>query len=395
MTPLSRSLLVASLLVGLPAIVDAQTPAAAPAAGATLSPADKDFAAFQAMLKPNPPANAKEMGVEALQRWMDESQRSILKAGAAFFETYPTDPRRWDVVTSLASVNPRFIQSIGPERDAKGGPVVVIDTAAKDAWKAKFEGMRQQMAVASDVPAGPRETMDWGAFAKDFRAASQDLKDGKPVDWASFRPRFDAHVAKYLQLDTATRRADDYLGALERNVPGASEAEWAHLKATTPSEALRAHASAQIERIELLRKPVDLAFTAVDGRAVDMQKLRGKVVLVDFWATWCGPCIAELPNVKSVYAKYHDQGFEIVGISLDRATDRQKLLDFVAKEEMPWPQHYDGKYWQNEYAVKYGIRGIPAMFLIDQNGRIVSTSARGPQLELEVKRLLAAAPAKP
>lgn len=384
MTSPFRSFIAAGLACGLQALASAQQPAAAPApaVAAALTPADAAFAAFQDLRKASPPTEGMDRRKMMLLR--DEQLKAIVKAGLDFYEANPADPRRWDVVQALSTTTPIFIQDFVGETSA-----MKIDEAAKAAWQAKNEALQQAMAAATDVPPVPREAMDWAAFAKSFRAATQELKDGKPVDWAAFRPRFDAHVAKYLQLDTATRRADDYLGALERNVPGAAEAEWAHLKATTPSEALRAQASAQLARIELLRQPVDLAFTAVDGRAVDMKALRGKVVLVDFWATWCGPCIAELPNVKAVYSKYHDKGFEIVGISLDRATDRQKLLDFVAKEEMPWPQHYDGKYWQNEYAVKYGIRGIPAMFLIDQNGRIVTTSARGPALEAQVARLLA------
>ena len=91
---------------------------------------------------------------------------------------------------------------------------------------------------------------------------------------------------------------------------------------------------------------------------------------------------------QAVRAAYHDKGFEFIGISLDRETDRQKLIDFTAKEAMPCPQHYDGKYWQNEVAVKYDIHSIPAMFLLDQDGKVVSTNARGPALEAEVKRLL-------
>ncbi|MEN9636069.1 MAG: hypothetical protein RL077_4473 [Verrucomicrobiota bacterium] len=151
-------------------------------------------------------------------------------------------------------------------------------------------------------------------------------------------------------------------------------------------------------------KPLEIAFTAVDGREVDLRKLRGKVVLVDFWATWCAPCIAELPNVKKVYADYHSKGFEVVGISLENgrllptdtpeqttkklAAAKKVLTDFTAKEAMPWPQHFDGKHWKNDISTKYDIGGIPAMFLLDQDGNVVSTNARGPALEAEVKRLL-------
>lgn len=133
-------------------------------------------------------------------------------------------------------------------------------------------------------------------------------------------------------------------------------------------------------------KPLDLKFKAVDGREVDLAKMQGKVVLIDFWATWCGPCVAELPNVLKAYKELHPKGFEIVGISLD--SNKDKLEAFVKEKGMEWPQFYDGKGWQNEISTKYGINSIPAMWLVNKKGMVVSTNARG-TLEETVTKLLA------
>lgn len=116
----------------------------------------------------------------------------------------------------------------------------------------------------------------------------------------------------------------------------------------------------------------------LDGKPVSLADYRGKLVLLDFWATWCGPCIAEMPNIKEVYEKYHAKGFEIIGISLD--TDEAALRKFIKENQLPWRQVFDGKRWETPLVQQYGIRGIPAQFLIDQEGRVISVKARGERL---------------
>jgi thiol-disulfide isomerase/thioredoxin len=127
--------------------------------------------------------------------------------------------------------------------------------------------------------------------------------------------------------------------------------------------------------------------TDVAGQSLSLASHKGKVVLVDFWATWCGPCRGELPNVIATYKKYHAQGFDIVGVSLDQ--EKAKLLDFTKDQNMTWPQFFDGQGWGNKLAVKYGIESIPATFLLDGDGKIIGKDLRGEALEQAVASALA------
>ena len=138
-------------------------------------------------------------------------------------------------------------------------------------------------------------------------------------------------------------------------------------------------------------KPVELAGTQVDGTPFTTKDWKGKVIFVDFWATWCGPCLAELPRVKKAYLEHHAKGLEILGVSCDRDID--ELKGFLSKnKDMPWPQLYDAKknpelQW-NPLAKEWGINGIPTMFLIDKKGILRSVEARK-DFEEQIPKLLA------
>ena len=137
-----------------------------------------------------------------------------------------------------------------------------------------------------------------------------------------------------------------------------------------------------------------IPFTAklTDGKPVRFpEDYKGKVVMLDFWATWCGPCIKELPNMLSNYEKYHDKGFEILGISLDRENFAEKLATFTKDKKMPWPQIYDGKSWQAAIAQMYAVEGIPFMLIVDgDTGEILASNVRGSQLGVALDKALAA-----
>jgi peroxiredoxin len=134
----------------------------------------------------------------------------------------------------------------------------------------------------------------------------------------------------------------------------------------------------------------DFAEKDTSGRPLSVANYKGKVVLVDFWATWCPPCLAELPNVVKTYQQDHAKGFEIIGISLDREGDGDKLAQFTKDHDMPWPQFFDGQYWNSKLAAKYGVNSIPCTFLLDDESRIIGKNLRDDELSQAVAKALAA-----
>jgi len=131
---------------------------------------------------------------------------------------------------------------------------------------------------------------------------------------------------------------------------------------------------------------LEINFVAMDGREVNLAQMRGKVVLVDFWATWCGPCVAETPVLKDAYEKFNSRGFEIIGISFD--SDRATLEDFVKANGLTWPQYFDGKYWENDLGRRFGIHSIPTQWLVDRKGHLRDLRGRD-DLTAKVEQLLA------
>jgi peroxiredoxin len=144
--------------------------------------------------------------------------------------------------------------------------------------------------------------------------------------------------------------------------------------------------------IDLKALPIGTAFpdfneTDIDGKPISVSAYKGKIVLVDFWATWCGPCVGELPNVLKTYEKYHGKGFEIVGVSLDN--DKSKLTSFIKAKNMTWQQFFDGQGWKNKVAEKYTVQSIPATYLVDKEGKLIAKNLRGDALEQAVGKALA------
>ena len=215
------------------------------------------------------------------------------------------------------------------------------------------------------------------------QAAMAKKEEGMPAVLAEFEKG-----VRILQKEFP-QRPETYsmlLSIAENSIPDKSRQIAQEVIDSGASAEIKDAAKVILQRLDAIGKPVPIQFTALDGRKVDLTKMKGKVVLVDFWATWCGPCVQELPNVKAAYNKFHPKGFEIVGISFDSKKD--KLTEFVANEKMAWPQYFDGKGWENEIGQKYGISAIPAMWLIDKQGNLRDLSARE-DLAVKVEELLA------
>ncbi len=188
----------------------------------------------------------------------------------------------------------------------------------------------------------------------------------------------------YLQLIEDFEKAAATFKQLKTDFPESSQAKEVDnvLKAI---EVQQAAAKAQ-EALKPGAVFPDFAEKDLEGNPLSVGEFKGSVVLIDFWATWCGPCVEDMPHVISLYNKYHTRGLEIVGISLDK--DEAALKAFIEKNKMTWPQFFDGKFWENKLARQYGVTSIPFTVLINGDGKVVGTNLRGAELEAALVKLL-------
>lgn len=139
-------------------------------------------------------------------------------------------------------------------------------------------------------------------------------------------------------------------------------------------------------------RPIAIQTVDLTGKRISLNDFSGKVVLIDFWATWCGPCRGEIPNLVKVYEKYKSQGFEVLGISLDEELTKEDLNQFLKAQGMTWRQIYDGKGWEAAVSRAYGVQSIPFTVLVGRDGSILAVGVRGKNLEPAIQKALRETP---
>lgn len=159
------------------------------------------------------------------------------------------------------------------------------------------------------------------------------------------------------------------------------------VKNTSLAQALKLGLDKQ-SAVEIGSKAPGFSGPNPQGEEIALKDVMGKVTLVDFWAAWCKPCRDENPNIVKVYDKYHDQGFNVVGVSLDREGQRDRWIQAIKDDKLTWPQISHLQFWQEPIAQLYGVRAIPAQFILNEEGVIVAKNLRGQDLEDKVKELL-------
>lgn len=280
------------------------------------------------------------------------------KTLADFIRQFPADPRSWQARVMNAQFDGVLIQL--------GQPATTDEKVTAELQEiVKSEEAPDQVRQMASLTLLGR--MAANAPVEEFEKAAETYEKDYP----------DSPVPDQFKLQIARRVQQTHPEKAQKLLAEAAKSQ---------NAAVAKQAEAAAKLAALLNKPLDIKFTALDGSEVDLAQMKGKVVLVDFWATWCGPCMQEVPNVVASYKKYQEQGFAIVGISLDQ--DKDAVLKVTKEEGMTWPQYFDGKGWKNDIAARYGISSIPQMWLVNKQGLLVSTSARK-NLEEKIEKLLA------
>ena len=287
------------------------------------------------------------------------------QAATDFAARHPDDPRAWEArLVALKTV------------------IFPTPIPARETLFAQQESLLASLLAAPQAPEPIRQQAERALI-------SQHLDHLDLIDTPAQAAALEARIVTYIRQHPDDKKANALQVRRVDLLQKVDPRKAADLLAVLSHDDDPKVAAAARGRLELKTHeatPLEWKFTAVDGREVDLAAWRGKLVLVDFWASWCPDCLREMPDVLAAYHQHHDQGFEVVGVSMDR--DRAAMLAFLKKHAIPWPQQYDGQAWDSSVAVKYGVKGIPEMWLLDREGHVIATGVHGSQLEAKLRPLL-------
>ncbi|MEX0313361.1 MAG: TlpA family protein disulfide reductase [Allomuricauda sp.] len=372
------------------------------------------------------------------RRYEDKMYKRRMQLAEKFLDKYPQDKRYDKVLGMFLNMNfePYFIaetitdsieqflnavpiKSSLPNKNEKyfyGMRKLAWDNISIKRWQRKGDELVSNI-LDSNSSIERKEKFEAYLLFRDIRFAIRwiSLLDKIPSEvnyrqhldtqyWNGFRLRLELHLRKYSSLKIAASRVQPILEAFKVHAPFLIKPYWEYFFKITDStnvlsdqpafKTLHNLAAENLKAIEALEsfdgtRPLDMTFTAMDGTKVDLAKMRGKVVLIDFWSISCAPCIKEMPHVQAMYDKYKDQGFEVIGLAANGDGNKKQIQSILKKTRASWPQRLDkGKDATVSYHSLYDIKSLPTVWLLDKNGVIVDKQARGNRLEPLIRKHL-------
>ncbi|WP_165229816.1 TlpA disulfide reductase family protein [Aquisphaera insulae] len=337
--------------------------AAALADGPARSPA-QILADFDAVLAPTLD-RSRGGDKDAIKVYREEAVRASRRKGELALELFRADPDHPRVPAMLIG---RWIETMMAPATA-GATIAEVDQALahfKDPGQRKTARQMKAIATVVSHPDDPRAAL----------------------------PEVDRFLADYPKDPMGANLLNGF--AMSVKDQELKKSLLLRLAAEFPDSPLAKSAARALAALDLVGKPLDLEFVdAVSKQPVSLRGLKGQVVVIDFWATWCGPCVASMPALKELNDRYKDKGLSVLAVNLDEGDEgREKMAAFVAKNGLPWPQYHDGKAWESPLVERLGVTAIPALVVIDRAGKIAELDAHDRLAEILPRYLAAPAPAR-